>query len=54
MTRWETTQFQWKNSDALHEIQTYIDIVKEDLKEKFDTKFDQLKKLLSLTKKVFL
>jgi hypothetical protein len=42
---------QMKN-DAIIEIHTYIDIVTEDLKEKLDTRFDQLMELLSGTRKV--
>jgi hypothetical protein len=38
--------------DAIHETQTYTDIVTEDLKEKLDNKFDQLMELLSGTRKV--
>jgi hypothetical protein len=38
--------------DAIHETQTYTDIVTEDLKEKLDNRFDQLMELLSGTRKV--
>jgi hypothetical protein len=38
--------------DAIIETHTYTDIVIEDLKEKLDTRFDQLMELLSGTRKV--
>jgi hypothetical protein len=38
--------------DAIIETHTYTDIVTEDLKEKLDTRFDQLMELLSNTRKV--
>jgi hypothetical protein len=38
--------------EAVIETHTYTDIVIEDLKEKLDTRFDQLMELLSGTRKV--
>jgi hypothetical protein len=38
--------------DAIHETQTYTDIVTEDFKEKLDNRFDQLMELLLGTRKV--
>jgi hypothetical protein len=38
--------------EAIIEIHTYTDIVTEDLKEKLDTRFDQLMELLSSTREV--
>jgi hypothetical protein len=38
--------------EAIIETHTYIDIVIEDLKEKLDTRFDQLMELLSSTREV--
>jgi hypothetical protein len=38
--------------DAIIETHTYTDIVIEDLKEKLDTRFDQLMELLSGIRKV--
>jgi hypothetical protein len=44
-----TTQMK---DDAIIETHTYTDIVTKDLKEKLDTRFDQLMELLSGTRKV--